>query len=73
MHVRNNYKNKIVLDDGAVMMEIDHDRQQVYSEQMRTTEEALGVLIPNEESVSHRLTTPIVTTYIDTEKISFER
>lgn len=55
------------------MMEIDHDRQQVYSEQMRTTEEALGVLIPNEESVSHRLTTPIVTTYIDTEKISFER
>ncbi|CAG9812412.1 unnamed protein product [Phaedon cochleariae] len=60
-------------NDGATMMEIDHDLQQVYCEQMRTTEESLGVLIPNEESVSQRLTTPIVTTYIDTEKISFER
>nr|CAI5846460.1 unnamed protein product [Callosobruchus analis] len=60
-------------DDGATMMEIDHDLQQVYCEQMRTTDDALGILIPNEESVSQRLTTPIVTTYIDTEKISFER
>ncbi|CAH2015963.1 unnamed protein product [Acanthoscelides obtectus] len=60
-------------NDGATMMEIDHDLQQVYCEQMRTTDDALGILIPNEESVSQRLTTPIVTTYIDTEKISFER
>lgn len=55
------------------MMEIDHDSHQVHFEQMRTTDEALDVLIPNEESVSQRLTTPIVTTYVDTEKISFER
>lgn len=55
------------------MMEIDHDLQQVYCEQMRTTDDALGILIPNEDSVSQRLTTPIVTTYVDTEKISFER
>lgn len=54
-------------------MEIDHDIQQVYCEQMRTTDDDLGVLIPNEESLSQRLTTPIVTTYVDTEKISFER
>ncbi|CAG9856866.1 unnamed protein product [Phyllotreta striolata] len=60
-------------DDGAIMMEIDHDLQQVYCEQMRTTEDSLSVLLPNEESVSQRLTTPIVTTYVDTEKISFER
>ncbi|KAG5899028.1 hypothetical protein JTB14_000054 [Gonioctena quinquepunctata] len=60
-------------NDGATMMEIDHDTQQVYCEQMRTTEDTMGILIPNEESVSQRLTTPIVTTYIDTEKISFER
>ncbi|KAJ8949323.1 hypothetical protein NQ314_008243 [Rhamnusium bicolor] len=61
------------LNDGATMMEIDHDLQQVYCEQMRTTDDALGILIPNEDSVSQRLTTPIVTTYVDTEKISFER
>ncbi|KAJ8923292.1 hypothetical protein NQ315_001850 [Exocentrus adspersus] len=59
--------------DGATMMEIDHDLQQVYCEQMRTTDDALGILIPSEDSVSQRLTTPIVTTYVDTEKISFER
>lgn len=60
-------------NDGAMMMEIDHDLQQVYCEQMRTSDEAVGILIPNEDSVSQRLTTPIVTTYVDTEKISFER
>lgn len=55
------------------MMEIDHDSHQIYFEQMRSTDESLDVLIPNEDSVSQRLTTPIVTTFIDTEKISFER
>ncbi|RZC34199.1 ankyrin repeat domain-containing protein 13D, partial [Asbolus verrucosus] len=60
-------------NDGATMMEIDHDIQQVYCEEMRTPDVALGILIPNEESVSQRLTTPIVTTYVDTDKISFER
>lgn len=55
------------------MMEIDHDLQQVYCEQMRAPDEALGILIPHEETVSQRLTTPIVTSFVDTEKISFER
>ncbi|XP_030764076.1 ankyrin repeat domain-containing protein 13D isoform X1 [Sitophilus oryzae] len=60
-------------DDGATMMEIDHDLRQVYCEEMRTSDESLGILLPNEETVSQRLTNPIVTTYIDTDKISFER
>ncbi|XP_049817825.1 ankyrin repeat domain-containing protein 13D isoform X2 [Aethina tumida] len=60
-------------NDGATMMEIDHDLQQVYCEQMRAPDEALGILIPHEETVSQRLTTPIVTSFVDTEKISFER
>ncbi|XP_044272439.1 ankyrin repeat domain-containing protein 13D isoform X1 [Tribolium madens] len=59
--------------DGATMMEIDHDIQQVYCEEMKAPDEALGVLIPTEDSLSQRLTTPIVTTYVDTDKISFER
>ncbi|XP_060522044.1 ankyrin repeat domain-containing protein 13D isoform X2 [Cylas formicarius] len=60
-------------DDGATMMEIDHDLRQVYCEEMRSSDETLGVLLPNEETVSQRLTTPIITTYVDTDKISFER
>lgn len=55
------------------MMEVDHEAREVYCEQMRTPEESLGIMIPSEESISQRLTSPIVTTYIDTEKISFER
>lgn len=48
---------------------------QVYIENMRTltTEQALATMRPHPAMVSHRLTTPIATTYIDTDKISFER
>jgi hypothetical protein len=60
--------------DSAVMMEVDHDTQQVYVEQMcKISAEDLQFLQPNEDAISSRLTTPIVTTYIDTDKISFER
>ncbi|KAL3272380.1 hypothetical protein HHI36_013857 [Cryptolaemus montrouzieri] len=59
--------------DGATMLEIDHDLRQVYCEEMRVPEETVEVLLANQDSVSQRLTTPIVTTYIDTDKISFER
>lgn len=55
------------------MMEVDHDARQVYSEQMKVPTDTLGVLIPSEETLSQRLTTPIVTTFVDTDKISFER
>ena len=56
------------------MMEIDHETEEVYMEQMK--------IIPTEnfmsfhktaKAVSSRLTSPIVTTYIDTDKINFER
>lgn len=60
-------------NDIATMMEIDHDQQQIYVEEMRHSDDASNVLMPTEESVSQRLTTPIVTTYVDTDKISFER
>lgn len=55
------------------MLEIDHDLKQVYCEEMQIHEEAAEVLSANRDAVSQRLTTPIVTTYIDTDKISFER
>jgi hypothetical protein len=60
--------------DSAVMMEVDHETQQVYVEQMHMiSSEDLQFLQPSEEAVSSRLTAPIVTTYIDIDKISFER
>lgn len=61
--------------DGATMMEIDHDLRQVFCEQMKVPDMAFpgGALLPTDEALSQRLTTPIVTTYVDTEKISFER
>lgn len=61
-------------DDQATIMEVDHETRQVYIEQMRViTPQDLQLLHPSPETVSARLTAPIVTTYIDTDKISFER
>ncbi|GAB6030332.1 hypothetical protein CHUAL_005999 [Chamberlinius hualienensis] len=68
--------------DAAVMVEIDHDTRQVYVEQQSILAShgvsevggGCGVgLRATEEVVAARLTTPIVSTFIDTDKISFER
>ncbi|XP_046418282.1 ankyrin repeat domain-containing protein 13D isoform X1 [Neodiprion pinetum] len=61
-------------DDGATMMEVDHETRKVYVEHMKLVgEDNEQMILPSEESIIARLTNPIVTTYIDTEKISFER
>lgn len=54
------------------MMEVDHDAKLIYCEEMRASADSLGVMVPS-EALQQRLTTPIVTTYIDTDKICFER
>jgi ankyrin repeat domain-containing protein 13 len=60
--------------DSALMIEVDHEKRDVYTEQMRMiSPEDLQFMQPTDEAISTRLTTPVVTTYIDTEKISFER
>ncbi|XP_066989946.1 ankyrin repeat domain-containing protein 13D [Macrobrachium rosenbergii] len=61
--------------DGATMMEVDHETGQVYMESMKTLtpDQVQSYMRPHPGMVSHRLTTPIATTYVDTEKISFER
>lgn len=61
--------------DGATMMEVDHETGQVYVENMRTLppDQAQAYMRPHPGMLSQRLTTPIAITYIDTEKISFER
>lgn len=59
------------------MMEVDHDACQVHVEQMQVLPpeyvDLAGSLRPSPDAVSARLTSPVVATYIDTDKISFER
>lgn len=57
-------------------MEMDHDNHQVYSETIAVPAAGnpdVSFLMPSEDAVAARLTSPIVTTFIDTEKITFER
>jgi len=59
----------------AVFMEVDHDNHQIFSETITvpTVNADVSFSLPSEDAVAARLTSPIVTTYIDTEKITFER
>ena len=58
-------------------MEVDHDRRQVIVETMKVlapeSEATIEMLKPSDELVTARLTTPTSTTFIDTDKIHFER
>lgn len=58
-------------------MEVDHDSKEVFVEELRTIQNdvpaARSVLVPSEEAIKSRLTSPIVRTFLETEKISFER
>ena len=56
-------------------MEVDHDRREVFSETMQILPANfdMSLMKPSEDAIAARLTNPVVTTYVDTEKISFER
>ena len=56
-------------------MEIDHDQREVFLETMELQVDPPEIhgMQPSAESVAARLTSPVVTTYLDTEKIAFER
>ncbi|NXT29372.1 AN13D protein, partial [Syrrhaptes paradoxus] len=64
-------------EEGAVVMEVDHDRQVVYTETLalapQEPEALLAAMQPSEEHVAGRLTSPIVSTHLDTRNIAFER
>lgn len=56
------------------MMEVDHETRKVYVEHMKLIDvDNIQLMEPSEEGVLARFKNPIVTTYIDTDKISFER
>lgn len=60
------------LGTSATLLELDHETRQVLAERFEATG-AGNIPPPTAEQISHRLTAPISTNYIDTEKISFER
>uniref|UniRef100_A0A3Q2SNF5 Ankyrin repeat domain 13B n=1 Tax=Fundulus heteroclitus TaxID=8078 RepID=A0A3Q2SNF5_FUNHE len=63
-------------DSSAEVMEVDHDRQQVFCETLCGSCAGLGLLgatQPSDEQVAARLSAPVVTTQLDTRNIAFER
>ncbi|XP_032301111.1 ankyrin repeat domain-containing protein 13D isoform X3 [Coturnix japonica] len=64
-------------EEGAVVMEVDHDKQVVYTETLALAlhepDLLLAAMQPSEEHVAGRLTSPIVSTHLDTRNIAFER
>ena len=63
--------------DSATFLEINHDAHTVATETVAIasdmSEEDMEALSPTDEAVEARLTSPVVTTFVDTEKIAFER
>ena len=60
---------------SAKFTEIDHDTKQVYTEEMGVSSASdLGSFkFSSAEQVQHRLSTPLIQTFLDTENISFQR
>ncbi|GFO07626.1 ankyrin repeat domain-containing protein 13b [Plakobranchus ocellatus] len=69
------YIFKVTGDNTASIMEVDHDQHEVYQETIRVMPISAdpSVMRPSEEAVVARLTSPACTTYVDTNRISFER
>lgn len=67
----------IFTDDGAVVMEVDHEKQVVYTEPLvlspRDAPSLLAAMQPSQENTAQRLTSPIVSTQLNTRNIAFER
>jgi len=58
---------------GAKFYEIDHDTKQVYVEEMGIEPDVDSLKFTTPEQVQHRLSTPLIQTFLDTDNISFQR
>lgn len=58
---------------GAKFYEIDHDTRQVYVEEMGIEPDVASLKFTSPEQVQHRLSTPLIQTFLDTDNISFQR
>lgn len=58
-------------------MEVDHEKQVVYTEPLslspRDASSLLAAMLPSQENTAQRLTSPIVSTHLNTRNIAFER
>uniref|UniRef100_A0A8C7DKE4 Ankyrin repeat domain 13D n=1 Tax=Oncorhynchus kisutch TaxID=8019 RepID=A0A8C7DKE4_ONCKI len=67
----------VVCVNGAMVMEVDHDKQVVYTEPLslspRDAPSLLAAMLPTQENTAQRLTSPIVSTHLNTRNIAFER
>ncbi|KAK1804314.1 hypothetical protein P4O66_020323, partial [Electrophorus voltai] len=64
-------------EGGAMVMEVDHEKQVVYTEPLslspRDAPSLLAAMLPSQENTAQRLTSPIVSTHLNTRNIAFER
>lgn len=61
-------------DNFGTMIELDHNTQKVYYDRRSfVAPEDVSQVKDGSETLKARMTNPIVSSYIDTEKISFER
>ncbi|CAD5125374.1 DgyrCDS13613 [Dimorphilus gyrociliatus] len=60
-------------ENGAEVLEIDHDTRTTRREMLDLQPVPDQILQPTEDAVAVRLTSPIATTFIDVDRISFER
>ncbi|XP_048582548.1 ankyrin repeat domain-containing protein 13D [Nematostella vectensis] len=62
-------------DKGGTFLEIDHERRRVWTEtlSLRNDIRDLDSTKPSEEVITSRMTSPLVTTILDTDKIAFQR
>uniref|UniRef100_A0A671NAR7 Ankyrin repeat domain-containing protein 13D-like n=1 Tax=Sinocyclocheilus anshuiensis TaxID=1608454 RepID=A0A671NAR7_9TELE len=64
-------------ESGAMVMEVDHEKQVVYTEplslSLRDAPSLLAAMLPSQENTAQRLTSPIVSTHLNTRNIAFER
>uniref|UniRef100_A0A3B4D6V9 Ankyrin repeat domain-containing protein n=1 Tax=Pygocentrus nattereri TaxID=42514 RepID=A0A3B4D6V9_PYGNA len=68
---------RISVKGGAMVMEVDHEKQVVYTEPLslspRDAPSLLAAMLPSQENTAQRLTSPIVSTHLNTRNIAFER
>jgi len=60
-------------NSGAKFYEIDHDTKQVYVEEMGIEPDVDSLKFTTPEQVQHRLSTPLIQTFLDIDNISFQR
>ncbi|ESN95693.1 hypothetical protein HELRODRAFT_193502, partial [Helobdella robusta] len=72
---RRSYIFKLNGSNVATLLEVDNDNCQIYSETLDPSkpQPTISYLSPSGSAVAARLTSPIVTSYVDVDKISFER